>query len=129
MKDFCQVALKEWAVVVRALGAGRQLLLFRKGGIREKGRDFTVEEQEFFLFPTYEHQHAEGLQEKFRPWLSGLPKKTPDTLPIEFYATVEKVFHLPSPEIAYFLTPYHIYSEEQILERFQYKPTKPLYSP
>ena len=127
MKSSCQVALKEWSVVVRALGEGRQLLLFRKGGIREKGREFTVEEQEFFFFPTYEHQHEEGLREEFRPWLSGLPKKTPETLPIEFYATVEKVLHLSSPEIAKSLNSYHIYSEKQILDRFQYKPTKPLY--
>lgn len=127
MKDSCQVALKEWAVVVRALGEGRQLLLFRKGGIREEGREFKVEEQEFFLYPTYEHQHPEGLREEFRPWLSGLPKKTPDTLQIEFHATVEKVFYLANPDMAQSLTPYHIYHEKQILERFQYKPTKPLY--
>ena len=127
MKSSCQIALKEWAVVVRALGEGRQLLLFRKGGIREKGKDFTVEEQEFFFFPTSEHQHAEGLKEEFRPWLSGLPNKTPEILPIEYYATVERTLHLPTPESARSLTSYHIYSEQQILERFRYKPAKPLY--
>jgi len=127
MKGLCQVALKEWSVVVRALGEGRQLLLFRKGGIREEGREFKVEENEFFFFPTFEHQQTEGLQEEFRSWLSGLPQKTPETLQIDLYATVERVFHISSPELAYSLRPYHIYSDKQLLERFQYKPTKPLY--
>ena len=127
MKNVCQVALKEWAVVVRALGEGQQLLLFRKGGIREKGRDFKVEEREFFLYPTYEHQHAEGLREEFRPWLEGLPAKTPEALSIEYYATVESILQVSSPEVLRLLTAYHIYSEKQILERFRYKPTKPLY--
>ena len=126
MKNRCSTALKEWAVVVKALTEGRQLLLFRKGGIREVGKDFSVEENEFFLFPTFEHQHPEGIREEFRPWLTGLPRKTPQTLPIETFVTVEKVFHLKDPEAAQELRPYHIYSEDKILERFQYKPTKPL---
>ena len=127
MKNTCSTALKEWAVVVKALMEGRQLLLFRKGGIREVGKDFSVEENEFFLFPTFEHQHPEGVREEFRPWLQGLPKKTPQTLSLETYVTVEKVFHLKDPETARALSPYHIYSEDQILERVQYKPIKPLY--
>ena len=127
MKPSCAAAFKEWSVVVKALGEGRQLLLFRKGGIRETGKDFSVEESEFFLFPTFEHQHPEGVREEFRPWLKGLPKKTPETLRIEFYATVEKVLRLKDPEEARGLEPYHIYSQKQVLERFHYKPTKPLY--
>ena len=127
MKPSCSAALKEWSVVVRALGEGRQLLLFRKGGIREIGKDFSVEEKEFFLFPTFEHQHPEGVREEFIPWLEGLPQKTPQTLPIEIYVTVEKVFHLKDPQMVKPLAPYHIYSEKQVLERFQYKPAKPLY--
>jgi len=127
MKPSCGVALKEWAVVVRALGEGRQLLLFRKGGIREEERDFRVEEDAFLFFPTFEHQHPEGLQEQFRPWLSGLPAKTPAVLPIEYYATVEKVLHLSGPERTGLLKPYHLYSDEQIQARFDYKPMKPLY--
>ena len=36
-------ALKEWAVVARALGSGRQTLLLRKGGIHERRGEFEVE--------------------------------------------------------------------------------------
>src|SRR2546425_312716 len=57
-----QVGLKEWAVVCRALETGRQIILLRKGGIYESGGEFELENQEFFLFPTYLHQKAEMLK-------------------------------------------------------------------
>src|ERR1700722_8531099 len=52
------VALKEWASVVRALETGRQIILLRKGGILEQGekRQFQMDQKEFLLFPTYLHQ-------------------------------------------------------------------------
>ena len=46
----CQVALKEWAVTVRALAQGQQILLLRKGGIHEEGKDFRVIHPEFLLY-------------------------------------------------------------------------------
>ncbi|MGH9628683.1 MAG: DUF1802 family protein, partial [Bryobacteraceae bacterium] len=63
------IALKEWASVVSALGTGRQILLLRKGGIVEARRGgFELRHHEFLFFPTYEHQHADSL----KPELSAL---------------------------------------------------------
>jgi hypothetical protein len=61
------IALKEWAVAVRALRDGRQTLLVRKGGIREETREFRVQADEFLFFPTYEHQNVDQLQPAFLP--------------------------------------------------------------
>src|SRR5207253_3194081 len=36
------IAFREWAVTVRALAEGEQLITFRKGGLREPGRPFTL---------------------------------------------------------------------------------------
>ena len=58
----CQIALKEWAVTVQALAQGRQVLLLRKGGIHEEGKDFRVVHPEFLLYPTYEHQREDLLK-------------------------------------------------------------------
>ena len=46
-------ALKEWAVVCRALEEGRQIVLLRKGGILEYRQSFKVKHDRFLLFPTY----------------------------------------------------------------------------
>ena len=40
--DKCQMALKEWAITCEAIGNGEQILLLRKGGIHEDGKDFRV---------------------------------------------------------------------------------------
>ena len=53
------MALKEWAVAVKALGRGEQTLILRKGGIHRDDRDFRLVHPEFLLFPTYLHQKAE----------------------------------------------------------------------
>ncbi|HZE05054.1 MAG TPA: DUF1802 family protein, partial [Solirubrobacteraceae bacterium] len=50
------IAFKEWAVTVRALAEGEQLLTLRKGGIREPEKHFKLEHERFFLYPTFDHQ-------------------------------------------------------------------------
>ena len=35
-------AFKEWAVIVQALGEGRQINIFRKGGIHEGPKGFEI---------------------------------------------------------------------------------------
>ena len=51
-------ALKEWAVAIKALEAGKTIMLLRKGGIHERGGCFHVPQREVLLYPTYEHQQA-----------------------------------------------------------------------
>src|SRR3989338_5866122 len=62
MKTENPIAFKEWAVIVNAFRQGKQILILRKGGIREETVDFQVEHNEFFLFPTYEHQNKADLK-------------------------------------------------------------------
>ncbi len=58
------LALKEWAVAVRALVKGKQILMLRKGGIHRDDKEFRVVHPEFLLYPTYEHQNIELLKEE-----------------------------------------------------------------
>ena len=67
LPDKCQVALKEWAVTVKALAEGQQILLLRKGGIHEESKDFRVIHPEFLLYPTFEHQREDLLREEYQP--------------------------------------------------------------
>ena len=63
------IALKEWAVTVRALAEGEQLVTLRKGGIREDNKHFEVEYDRFFLYPTFDHQRNDLVRESHHPEL------------------------------------------------------------
>ena len=52
------LALKEWAVAVKAMSKGEQILILRKGGIHRADKEFRVVHPDFLLYPTYEHQRA-----------------------------------------------------------------------
>ena len=64
------IAFKEWAVTVRALAEGEQLLTLRKGGIREPDKHFELEHDRFFLYPTFDHQRTDLVRESHRPELA-----------------------------------------------------------
>ena len=63
------IAFKEWAVTVRALAEGEQLLTLRKGGIREENKHFELEHERFFLYPTFDHQQNNLVRESHHPEL------------------------------------------------------------
>src|SRR5687768_6002681 len=113
-------AFKEWAVVVDALGHGRQLIILRKGGIHE-GRDgFQVAASEFLLFPTRWHQQRECVtaeaQVRYDELAAGWTPETAVTL--EFWARVATAWHLRSPAEIERVRDEHIWRDEVIAERF-----------
>ena len=63
------IAFKEWAVTVRALAEGEQLITLRKGGIREPGKAFRLAHERFFLYPTFDHQAGDLVRESHQPEL------------------------------------------------------------
>ena len=63
------IAFKEWAVTVRALAEGEQLVTLRKGGIREPGKHFSLDHERFFLYPTFDHQRRDLVRESHQPEL------------------------------------------------------------
>ena len=68
--SFVSLALKEWAVITRALACGEQFLILRKGGIREQQKRFVLEGNRFLLYPTYEHQSADLLKPQWHDSLA-----------------------------------------------------------
>jgi hypothetical protein len=61
-----RTALKEWAVMVDALGSGDIIAMVRKGGIRDRdqhGAGFSLRHSRFVLYPTRFHQSTEQLTE------------------------------------------------------------------
>jgi len=129
MKEINPIALKEWAVAIDALEAGEQIIIMRKGGIVEETRDFQVESQAFFLFPTYEHQKTELLKDPYKPLLDKiLEEAVPKTTVIlSSYAEVVADLEVNSQEELNRLYPFHIWTEHFAEERLKWKRAKPLH--
>ena len=124
----CQVALKEWAVVVSALDRGEQVLLLRKGGIREEGKDFRVVHPEFLLYPTFEHQKEELLKERYQGELDRVLSRPEngETITFSHWAKVEEVIELTDQGKVDTLSPYYIWTEDYAQKRLHWKPRHPL---
>jgi hypothetical protein len=120
------IALKEWAVVCRALETGRQMVLLRKGGIHESSFGFELEHPKFLLFPTYLHQNLQMLKaeahagfephsaEPARITLSGVAEVT-DIIRLKYRAQMDAI------------DAEHIWTAPLIDMRFSYRPENPLY--
>ena len=121
-------ALKEWAVVCRALEEGRQVLLLRKGGILEYRQGFKVRHDRFLLFPTYEHQSRDHLQVDYANKLEEVLKDQPTlgTNRITSYAESVEVKEITDRITLRMLAKYHIWNESYVNARMDYNPKKPM---
>jgi len=116
-------ALKEWAVICRALEQGKQTIIFRKGGLVEPDGGFGVKHKRFWLYPTYLHQQEAGIKPEFTPLLneSEAGKPAPGNIHLSHFAEVTAVYQLHDMVGALLLSPLHIYSEETVHARFRYR--------
>lgn len=124
------MTLKEWAVVIKALDEGKQVLLLRKGGISEPTGEFRVEHDEFFFYPSYEHQKAHLIKPQYQDDLQAVLKEwTPGSsrLPITHFARVTEVLQIRGEEKVNRLSPHYIYTENYAQERLHWNPGAPLY--
>jgi hypothetical protein len=123
-------ALKEWAVAIRALRGGEGMVTVRKGGIREDAREFRMEHRRFAFFPTYEHQNAGLLQDRYAPQLEALiaAAPPPGLLRVDTWAEVTDVVELREQEPVANLSDYYVFSQAYAIERLQWRPRKPLHA-
>lgn len=118
MQSSSNIAFKEWAVVVDALGAGEQILILRKGGIRERGGEFEVEHREFWLFPTRYHEAEYSVIPSKRPALRDIAARAPnDFVEIQFYAVADPVVKIADAAALKNLQGHHIWTERVLQER------------
>ncbi|MEV5030090.1 DUF1802 family protein [Paenibacillus sp. LPE1-1-1.1] len=124
------IALKEWAVSVKALVEGKQIIVMRKGGIIEETRDFQLLSPSFYLMPAYEHQKKHLLKEPFAAdldeTLAGWSLDA-DSVAIEAYAEVATDIEITDQETLDRLRGLHIWTDTFAEERLRWKKTKPLH--
>ena len=140
------IAFKEWAVTVRALAEGEQLLTLRKGGIREPTKHFALEFDRFFLYPTFEHQRCDLVRESHRPevrraleegvWADGEPPAQalltdggvaqPERVRIRAWAEVAGAWTVTDRRAVDALAPYHVWTSDYAEKSLRWKRRHPL---
>ena len=117
-----QVALKEWGIVVDALGRGAQILLLRKGGIHEPHGGFQAEHRQFLLFPTRYHEERESVIPTAQARFDALCqlRVPPDVVRLEFWAEIVEARRLGTRAQAKALRGQHIWREDVIERRFDW---------
>lgn len=121
-------ALKEWAVAVKALEEGKTIMLLRKGGIKEENNRFKVAHEQILLYPTYEHQQPRLLKAEYANQVITVTAGWhPETIRIGGWAKITEIFQVSDESTVAALLPYHIWNEQFVAERFNWKPRQPLY--
>lgn len=125
-----RIAFKEWAVVADALGAGRQILILRKGGISEGRGGFKMEWPEFLLFPTLFHQQGEWVVPEAQARFAAMGPELPTgaELPVTHFARVAEWRQLESLAAAEALEGQHILRPEVIRDRFEWGREKAIFA-
>jgi hypothetical protein len=124
------IALREWAVAVKALEQGRQVIVLRKGGISEETKEFKLESQEFYLFPSFEHQRPNLVKPEASEMVSltqAEANKLADRVRLTSYAKVVEDIEIMDVETLQRLDELHIWTEDYAEERLKWKRTKPLH--
>ncbi len=121
-------ALKEWAVAVKALEQGNTILLLRKGGIKEISGQFQVNHNPVLLYPTYEHQKPHLLKSDYAAFVHAVPSGYhPEKITISSWAKITNIFQVKKLSIIQQLYPDHIWAENFVQKRFNWKPNQPLF--
>jgi len=123
------LALKEWAVVVRALLAGEQILDLRKGGIREAGRHFALQATRVWLYPTVEHQARDLVRPAYQRWIDDSEREAPPerAIRVEGWADVVGVARLTDPDDLAKIDGKFIWTGEYAASRLSWKARDPLW--
>ena len=141
------IAFKEWAVTVRALAEGEQLLTLRKGGIREADKHFQVDHERFFLYPTFDHQQNDLVRASHQPelrraleegvWPEGEPPARaltmdggiaqPDRVRIRAWAEVAAHFTIRDRRCIDALSPFYVWTPDYAEKRLAWKRRHPLH--
>jgi hypothetical protein len=121
------VGLKEWSVTTEAIASGDQTILLRKGGIREDGRHFKIEQDQFFLYPGHYHEGEALLKPEYRDRLRDVAAEDYEYIvTLKVFVEIEEVIEVSSEQEVRALDEFHIWSEDFAVKRFNWKPRHPL---
>ncbi len=122
-----QQALKEWSVAVEALAQGETILLLRKGGLRDVGDRFQVQQKHVVLLPTYEHPNPAALKPIYAARLTACPVSSgAGSVVLTSWAAITAAWPLTDRAVGDRLAPFHVWSPAGLATRWQWRPQQPL---
>ncbi len=118
-----RVALKEWAVLVDAMGRGDLIAMVRKGGIREKRAGFEVRHDRFLLYPTFFHEKVHELDTRFHTTLDASHTGRPPegVIRLRYVASVAAVWLVTDLEPLRAIDSEHGLTWGAVESRFRYR--------
>jgi hypothetical protein len=118
-----KIAFKEWAVVCKALAEGRQSIILRKGGIAESSGEFRPEHARFWLYPTFLHEHREGIKPTAQPLLDQAIADRPPAglVRLSHFAEVAAIHRVLEWKQVEALDDLHVWSAEAVRAKFNYR--------
>ena len=118
-----RTALKEWAVLVDAMGRGDIIAMVRKGGIREQRAGFSVRHERFLLYPTFFHEKAAELADRFLDALPAAHAAQPPSgvIRIGYVADVAAVWRVSDLERLRAIENEHGLAWPAVASRFHYR--------
>ena len=121
--DVERTALKEWAVLVDAMARGDILAMVRKGGIREQRAGFSVRHDRFLLYPTFFHEKAAELDDRFRDMLPASHAARPPegTIRLTYVAEAVAVWRVTELDRLRAITGEHGLAWSAVESRFHYR--------
>ena len=124
----CTSALKEWASVLEAMARGEQVLLIRKGGLREPGSGFELVSNTFVFYPTFEHQAVRYLRVPYRRYFEeAVQRRAPEgKVRIELFGVAVSSVQSDDPALIDRLSAFHVYNQEFVGQRLKWQPEHPL---
>jgi hypothetical protein len=140
------IAFKEWAVTVRALAEGEQLITLRTGEIGASEQEFSLKHNRFFLYPMFEHHEQTDLvRESHQPelrraleegvWADGEPPLhaceagicQPERVRVRAWAEVAAIHTVTDRRCIDNLSPFYVWSADYAERRLAWSRQHPLH--
>ena len=139
-------AFREWAVTVRALAEGEQLLTVRRANPARGDRPLQLPFDRFFLYPTFDRQPGDLVRSSHQPelrraleegvwtdgepaiqsFVTGAPIPQPDRVRIRAWAEVTDAFTVYERRCVEALCPYSVLTPDYVFKRLGWRSHQPL---
>ena len=125
------IALKEWAATCRALQQGTQIVVLRKGGLRDEEGAFALESPAFWLQPTYFHHAQQLVKPEFQSLLQAAENEHSEGendrfIRLKTWAQVAKVWSVPPGKDEVLMRIPHIWSADYLQVRRSFRAGEPI---